>query len=95
MNARKFRPNLTVAVASLLALACSPQAFACAACFGKSDSNLAKGMNYGIFALLLVITMVLGGVASFFLYLARRGAAMEHDSSEGMEPVVSETATKI
>ena len=45
---------------------------ACAACFGASDSALAKGMNMGIFALLGVIVMVLGGIASFFVYLARR-----------------------
>jgi maltodextrin utilization protein YvdJ len=33
---------------------------------------MAKGMNMGIFALLLVITCVLAGVASFFVYLGRR-----------------------
>ncbi len=52
----------------------STPALACAMCFGKSDSNLAKGMNMGIFALLGVIITVLGGVAGFFIYLARRAA---------------------
>jgi hypothetical protein len=47
---------------------------ACAACFGQSDSAMAKGMNMGIFSLLLVITSVLFGVAGFFVYLARRAA---------------------
>jgi len=35
---------------------------------------MAQGMNVGIFALLLVITSVLAGVASFFVYLGRREA---------------------
>ena len=33
---------------------------ACAACYGKSDSPLASGMNWGIFTLLGVIVPVLG-----------------------------------
>ena len=49
-----------------------PAVYACTACFGKSDSNMAKGMNVGIFALLLVITCVLCGVAGFFVFLAKR-----------------------
>jgi hypothetical protein len=49
---------------------------ACAACFGKSDSELALGMNMGIFSLLGVVVCVLGGIASFFIYLARRAAIM-------------------
>ena len=48
---------------------------ACAACFGQSDSNLAKGMNMGIFSLLVVVVSVLGGIAGFFIYLARKSAA--------------------
>jgi hypothetical protein len=54
----------------------SPAAFACTACFGKSDSNMAKGMNMGIFALLLIITSVLCGVAGFFVFLAKRSAQL-------------------
>ena len=60
-----------------------PGALACTACFGKSDSNMAKGMNMGIFALLLVITSVLCGVAGFFVYLARRSHQLEHGHSAG------------
>jgi hypothetical protein len=48
--------------------------FACAACFGKSDSPMARGMNMGIFSLLAVVVTVLSGVAGFFIYLARRSA---------------------
>lgn len=49
--------------------------WACAACYGQSDSPLAAGMDWGIFSLLVVIVAVLGGIATFFVFLARRAAA--------------------
>ena len=62
---------------SLLALILSPQcARACATCFGASDADLARGMNWGIFSLLFVVVTVLGGIASFFVYLGRRSAVV-------------------
>jgi heme/copper-type cytochrome/quinol oxidase subunit 2 len=51
-------------------------AHACAACFGRSDSPLAAAMNWGIFSLMAVVVSVLGGIAGFFVYLARRSAAL-------------------
>ena len=58
-----------------LALVLHPRALhACAACYGASDSPIAKGMNWGIMSLLVVVGCVLGGVASFFVYLASRSA---------------------
>ena len=48
---------------------------ACAACYGQSDSPMAHGMNWGIFSLLTVVVSVLGTIAAFFIYLARRAAA--------------------
>jgi hypothetical protein len=51
-------------------------ALACAACYGQSDSPMAHGMNAGIFALLGVIGMVWCGAAVFFVFLARRAAAV-------------------
>jgi hypothetical protein len=78
---RKKAPFLSRAGYLLLALALlqvgTPRVLACAACFGKSDSNMAQGMNMGIFALLLVITSVLCGIAGFFVYVARRTAQLE------------------
>jgi hypothetical protein len=56
--------------------AAGAESMACTACFGQSDSPMAKGMNMGIFTLLLVITCVLAGVASFFVYLIRRGSQL-------------------
>jgi hypothetical protein len=69
-----FRVGLNIGVSALsLALVLHPAALqACAACYGQSDSPMAKGMNWGIFSLLAVVVVVLGGVASFFIYLARR-----------------------
>lgn len=57
-------------------------ALACAACYGKSDSAMAKGMNAGILALLGVIGAVLCGAATFFVYLARRSSAMAKCNEE-------------
>ncbi len=59
----------------LATLQLAPALFACATCFGKSDSKLAEGMNWGILTLLFVILSVLGGIAAFFVFLARRSAA--------------------
>jgi len=73
MNRGAFRRLvLTGVAAGIAALPASLQA--CAACFGKSDDAMARGMNMGIFALLIVITSVLAGLASFFIFLARRAA---------------------
>jgi len=49
---------------------------ACAACFGQSDSELARGMNWGIFALLLIVVCVLAAISSFFIFLAHRAASI-------------------
>jgi hypothetical protein len=59
---------------------------ACAACFGQSNSALAKGMNMGIFSLLVVVLSVLGGIAAFFVYLARKSATPAAPVSEPHSP---------
>jgi len=62
--------------AVLLALVLSPSSlFACATCFGASDSDMARGMNMGIFSLLAVVVVVLTAFASFFVFIARRSAS--------------------
>jgi heme/copper-type cytochrome/quinol oxidase subunit 2 len=50
--------------------------WACAACYGQSDAPMAQGMNWGILSLMGIIVLVLGGVAGFFVYLARRAAEL-------------------
>ncbi|MBE7503152.1 MAG: hypothetical protein HS113_23280 [Verrucomicrobiales bacterium] len=63
-------------VMSLLGVAGAPSGWACATCFGRSDSGLAEGMNMGILFLLGVILSVLATLAGFFVFLARRAAAV-------------------
>ncbi len=46
--------------------------FACAACYGKSDSPLAEGMNWGIFTLMGVILTVLTCILVFFVHIVRK-----------------------
>ncbi|MCU0770148.1 MAG: hypothetical protein MUE94_00055 [Verrucomicrobia bacterium] len=47
-------------------------AMACTACFGQSDSEMAQGMNWGIYTLLGVIGVVLVCIASTFVVVGRR-----------------------
>jgi heme/copper-type cytochrome/quinol oxidase subunit 2 len=57
-----------------LALASAPSALGCSACFGQSDSAMARSLNASIFTLMGIIGTVLVGAASFFVFLARRAA---------------------
>jgi hypothetical protein len=64
--------------AALAGLSPSPL-FACAACYGKSSSPLAYGMNWGIFTLLGIVVMMLTSIATFFFFLIRREAAAQEN----------------
>jgi hypothetical protein len=57
-------------------LASEAPALACAACFGQSDSSMARSLNASIFTLLGFIGTVLIGAVAFFVFLAKRAAAM-------------------
>ena len=54
-------------------------AFACPVCFGNNDSPMAIATNMGIFAMLVIVAGVLGGFASFFIYLMRRAKLAAHE----------------
>ena len=56
--------------------------FACATCFGQSDSDMAQGMNWGIFTLLGVIVAVLATIVGFFVHLIRKEAAADSTAPE-------------
>lgn len=71
LNSSSLRLLLALAV---LLVVSAPDASACAACFGASDSKLAEGMNAGIFALMGVIGSVLFAIAGFFWFIVRRAA---------------------
>ncbi len=72
MKARAFR-NF-IAWAAVVLLSNSPVAEACSVCFGKSDSKLAEGLNWGIFTLLGVVMLVLTTFGVFAYYLAKRAS---------------------
>lgn len=74
----KLRAMVGRVATLLLLLAFHPNVHACAVCFGKSDSAMAKGMNMGIFTLLLCITGVLATLATFFIFLAVRSSRHPH-----------------
>lgn len=63
----------------LLALAALAPAktFACAACYGRSDSAMAVGMNWGILTLGVFIATVLGAFGTFLVYAIRKSEALE------------------
>jgi len=60
--------------------------WACAACYGASNSPLAAGMNWGIFSLLAVVVSVLGGIAACGIYFVRRAAALSATAAVGAAP---------
>ena len=67
-------------VAAALTVFPSLQLFACAAC-GSANSDmpaspLTNGMNLGILTLFVVIASVLGSIATFFVFIIRREAAL-------------------
>jgi hypothetical protein len=75
------------AVAAMALVLHSQSMFACAACYGgKSDSPLAAGMNWGIFSLLGVVVCVLGGIATFFVFLAKKAAMTASPAPQGEMP---------
>lgn len=74
--------RLGLLLVTLLLLA-PGHAWACAVCYGASDSSQTAGMNYAIITLLGIIGAVLGGVAAFFIYLIRRARLTVDDPATG------------
>ncbi len=72
MKSLRHSLKIFLAAAALLSVAAPSSLFACATCFGKSDSALAQGMNWGIFTLLGFILTVLTCVALFFVHIIRK-----------------------
>lgn len=80
---------VAAALTVVLALASASPALACAACFGKTDSPLAHGMNAGIFTLLAVIGTMLAMIASFFVFITRRAGRLPASSSDSESTTAS------
>lgn len=54
-------------------LLAAPQAtFACSACMGRADNSTTQGLNAAILTLLGSLTLVLGSVVGFIVYLIQR-----------------------
>ena len=71
-------------IALLVVVVVPRSALACPVCFGDNNSPMAVAMNLGIFAMLMVVVGVLGGFASFFIYLMRRAKLAADKESEGI-----------
>ncbi len=76
--------NILMALALLAAI--SPSSlFACAACYGRTDSPLASAMNFGILTLLGVVLCVLSVFLVCFVHIVRKGEAMHKEAEKRME----------
>ena len=78
-----------ILIAATLLIASTPALLACSACFGKSDSAMARSLNASIFTLMGVAGTVLAGAATFFVVLAKRAAAFnqtEQSTSPSAKP---------
>ena len=68
-------------------LLASDRTWACAACFGQSDSSLAKGMNAGIFTLLMFVLGFWVAFGSFFVFIVRRARnTTDADPGDPIDP---------
>lgn len=95
LMARGKSHAVRVALPLVLLAVCHPVSVqACSACYGKSDSPMAQGMNAGILTLLAVVGVVLSIFSAFFVFLAKKAesvssasaAASAADSSNHSEP---------
>ena len=83
---------MTSRVAKIFMLMCltvlisGPHAFACATCYGASDSPLAQGMNWGILVLLGFVGTVMTGIVAFFVHVGRNSAKMSAPGSNSTKP---------
>jgi hypothetical protein len=77
-SSRKFLK--TIFAVAAMSIFTASQLSACPAC-GSANSNmpsspLTDGMNLGILTLFVVIAGVLGSIATFFVFIIRREAAL-------------------
>jgi heme/copper-type cytochrome/quinol oxidase subunit 2 len=77
---KHFIGKIFVLLALLLAVTPN-NVWACATCYGASDSPLAQGMNMGIMVLLACIGLVILGICVFFAYIIRRASVMERTAA--------------
>jgi len=73
-------------LAALAAAGMPSRLFACAACYGRTDSPLAVGMNWGILTLLGVVLTVLSGILVFFVHIIRKEEAQSQPQPPPANP---------
>jgi hypothetical protein len=89
---RVLKIKFLLAVAVMVFATQANSAFACAACYGSAKGPLMDGMKWGIFALLTTVVCVLGGIASFFVYLAKKSATIPPIMAPGDLPALTQKA---
>jgi hypothetical protein len=79
------RGQRTFAISALVAMAVAqpPSLLACSVCYGAPDSGMAKGLVWGILALLSVVVSVLAGVVAFFVHVGKRSALAQGEKEAG------------
>lgn len=83
---RSVHSPVTVFLTMLIAGFLPRVASACAACYGRSDDAMARGMNMGIFTLLIVVTGVLAGIAGVGIFFSVRSARLAKAGAAPAEP---------
>lgn len=66
--------NKVLWVVVSIVLAAPRWALACAACSGRSDDAVARGLNAAVLTMLAVLLAVLGALVGSLAYLSRRAA---------------------
>ncbi|HET7623992.1 MAG TPA: hypothetical protein VFM25_01915 [Verrucomicrobiae bacterium] len=70
---KRFQKSKFVLAILMALMALNPMSlFACSVCYGDPNSSMSKGLVWGIFVLLGVIVAVLGGISTFFVYIAKK-----------------------
>ena len=65
--------------------------WACAVCFGQTDADIAKGLAWGVVALLMIVASVLAGITAFFVQAARRSSMIEAAKAEQAQTQLVQT----
>lgn len=74
--------NVTRIVTAVLAALAAVPAWACAVCFGETDSPMARGAEFSILFMLVVTYVVIGGGVAAFLALRIRARRNETLTAE-------------
>lgn len=83
--ARAIRGQAITAMAVLAGALMAGDAVACATCFGNPDSNMSKGVVWGVIVLVGIVGFVLASVAGVGLFWLQRGRRLTQLDSSSSE----------